>query len=378
LQRETAFKVNSKGLTTFIKKEAVFSISLLLAGATSLFSIPRLEYINFKVIFSLFNLMLLVKAFEELKIMDMAAVSILGKFRDSRMVSLSLIALTFFSSMLLTNDVALLTFVPLTLIIGRKTRFNCMETVIFQTLAANIGSSLTPMGNPQNLFLFSYYNMDAASFFSTVAPFVLMGMVFLVLVNFKIPASNLIFSLEDIQIGDKRKAAVYGMLFAAVILSVFNIVDYRIASVLTAASVIIMDRNLFREIDYFLLLTFVCFFIFIGNISNMQSVYLYMKSFLSGSARTYFSSILLSQVISNVPSAILLSGFTGNWREVLLGVNIGGMGTLIASLASVISSRLYANEHNGGGKYLLKFSIYNFAALLLFALINYFLLGLLA
>jgi Na+/H+ antiporter NhaD/arsenite permease-like protein len=378
LQRETAFEVNSKGLITFIKKEAVFSISLLLAGATSLFSIPRLEYINFKVIFSLFNLMLLVKAFEELKIMDMAAVSILGRFRNSRLVSLSLIALTFFSSMLLTNDVALLTFVPLTLIIARKTCFNCMETVIFQTLAANIGSSLTPMGNPQNLFLFSYYNMDAARFFSTVAPFVLMGMVFLVLVNFKIPASNLVFSLEDIQIGDKRKAAVYGMLFAVVILSVFNIIDYRIATLLTAVFTFIMDRNLFLEVDYFFLVTFVCFFIFIGNISNMQSVYLYMKSFLSGSARTYFSSILLSQVISNVPSAILLSGFTGNWREVLLGVNIGGMGTLIASLASVISSRLYANEHNGGGKYLLKFSIYNFAALLLFALINYFLLGLLA
>lgn len=369
LDRELSTIKHSEAFAAFIRKEAVFSISFLLAAATSLLSVPRIEYIDFKVILSLFNLMLLVKAFEKLRIMDIAAVNILRKFKSSRIVSLVLILLAFFSSMLITNDVALLTFVPLTLIIGKKAEFDSMETIIFQTLAANIGSSLTPMGNPQNLFLFTHYNMSLAQFFTTVGPFVMMGMLWLVVLNFKIPSSDLIFILEDIKMGNKRKAGAYFILFFIVILSVFRIIDFRIATALTVIITFIMDRDLFGKVDYFLLMTFICFFIFIGNISSMDFISTYLKAFLSSGPRTYFSSILLSQVISNVPCSILLSGFTDNWREVLLGVNIGGMGTLIASLASVISNKLYLNEHDDGGKYIMKFSLYNFGGLILFGII---------
>lgn len=354
----------------------VFSISLLLSAATSIVCIPKISYINFKTIFLLFNLMVLVKAFEELKIMDMAAVRILGRFRDSRKVSLVLIFLTFLSSMLLTNDVALLTFVPLTMVIGKKAHFNCMETIIFQTLAANIGSSLTPMGNPQNLYLFTRYNMSTVQFFSAVFPFVAMGMIFLILLNMKIHTSTLKFTLENIKIQNKKKAAAYGILLAIVILSVFNIIDYRIASILTIFFTFIYDRKLLEEVDYFLIMTFICFFIFIGNISSMDVVYTHIRAFLSSSTRTYFSSIILSQFISNVPAAILLSGFTNNWKEVLLGVDIGGMGTLVASLASLISYKLYMNHTDDAGNYLSKFSIYNLSSLVLFAALNFILLRL--
>lgn len=367
---------HSTGFISFIKREMVFSISLLLAVITSLISMPKLGYINFKTIFSLLNLMVLVKAFEELKIIDMAAVRILTKFKNSRMVSFALIFLTFFSSMLITNDVALLTFIPLTLVIGKMANFDCLKTIIFQTLAANIGSSLTPMGNPQNLFLFTRYNLSITQFFSTVTPFVLMGMIMLVLLNLKIPVSNLKFTLEDIKIKNIKNAVIYCILFIIVILSVVNIIDYRIASALTFIFIFMEDKNLFKKIDYFLIITFICFFIFIGNISGMKVIYTHIKAFLSSNARTYFSSIILSQFISNVPAAILVSGFTQSWRSVLLSVNIGGMGTLIASLASVISYKLYVNEYNDGNKYLLKFSIYNFSSLVLFALLNFVFWGL--
>jgi Na+/H+ antiporter NhaD/arsenite permease-like protein len=366
---------NVESIINTLKNEVVFTGALILAIGTSFISIPRLDYIDFKVLFSLFNLMLMVKAFEKLKIMDKLAVEILSKYKNSRMVSLILISLTFISSMFVTNDVALITFVPLTLIIGKKTKIEVIDIIIFQTLAANIGSSLTPMGNPQNLFLFSYYKLKAGAFFKITAPLVAIGAIWLFLINLRNKNISLDFQLNHIPIKDKKRAVIYGVLFFIIIMSVFNVIDYKLVSALTIIVVFFLDRELIMKVDYFLLFTFIGFFLFIGNVSNSTGIHSVMKYILGSEKKSYFAAILLSQVISNVPCAVLLAGFTENWREILLGVNIGGVGTLIASLASVISYKLYVADFPEKSKgYLKKFTIYNLISLVVFIIINYIIL----
>ncbi len=362
---------------TALKKDIVLTTSVVLALASCFISLPKAEYIGFKVLACLFNIMIIVKAFEELHLLDRVAARILNGCSDSRKVSLVLIVLSFFSSMLFTNDVALLTLVPLALTIGAKSGLDMLVTVILQTLAANIGSSLTPMGNPQNLYIFSYYKLNVGEFFMVAGAFAVLGLVWLVLLNRKGASVKLEVSLDLVDIKDKKLAILWGTVFFVIVLSVFNIVHYGIAFVLTALTAFLMNRKLLLKADYPLLVTFISLFIFIGNLSNIPMIDAFMKNLLSSGDSTYFASILTSQAISNVPSAILLSGFTPHWRELLLGVNVGGMGTIIASLASVISYKLYIGVYpENTGKYLVKFSLYNLASLALFTIFNYFFLKL--
>lgn len=367
-------KINHKftrSISEMFKKDIVFTISLILAVTSCFMYAPKLQYIDFKVLASLFNLMIVVKAFEELKLLDMFAISILNKCQNSRRVSLVLIMLCFFCSMLITNDVALLTFVPLTLIIGKKSNTPMAETVIFQTLAANIGSSLTPMGNPQNLFIFSHYGLTASQFFTTVILFAASGGIWLYLLNRRVKSINLDVTLKPVKIEDKLKAILWISLFFIITASILGVINYKLALLLTLLTALLLDKRLLAKIDYLLLATFICFFIFIGNVSNIAAVSTYMSEHLKGTYSLYFGSILLSQFISNVPSAILLSKFTTAWKPLLLGVNIGGMGTIIASLASVISYKLFVRDNpNESKNYMIKFSIYNILGLIVFTLVN--------
>lgn len=357
------------------KKDIVFTIALVLAVASCFLYTPKLQYIDFKVIFSLFNLMLVVKAFEELKILDKVAIKIVNKYNNYRKISLVLILLCFFSSMLITNDVALITFVPLTLIISSKTKVQMIDTIIFQTLAANIGSSLTPMGNPQNLFIFSHYGLAPQQFFAAVGVFVIVGGVWLYVLNRKIKNKALEVKLESVKLSNKREGLVWAAVFCFITASILGFVSYMVAFTVTILAVLILNKSLLTKIDYLLLVTFVCFFIFIGNISNVDSIYSYMSKHLNSQASVYLSSLFSSQFISNVPAAILLSNFTDNWKPLLMGVNIGGMGTIIASLASVISYKLYIKDNFQAGKqYMLKFTVYNFVGLILLGSFGYVLL----
>jgi Na+/H+ antiporter NhaD/arsenite permease-like protein len=248
--------------------------------------------------------------------------------------------------------------------------------IIFQTLAANIGSSLTPMGNPQNLFLFTFYNLTAAQFFKLLLPFALLGALWLVLLNRMISKLSFHLQLNQVPIKNKGQALLFGILFVAIIISIFNLISYIAAFLLTIAAALFIDRGLLKKVDFFLLATFVCFFIFIGNISHIQLINKYLSYLLGSGDKSFFTSIILSQFISNVPASLLLANFTGNWKEVLLGVNIGGMGTLIASLASLISYKLFVNEagSESSSAYLFKFTLYNIFGLCLFTAMNFVLL----
>lgn len=356
-----------------LRQEPLFLITLLLSVLTAFWSAPRWLAIDWKVILSLFNLMVVLLAMEDLRVLDTVSVQLLRRYRQERVVSLALVALTFCSSMLITNDVALLTFVPLAIVVARRAGFNPCFLVILQTLAANLGSSLTPMGNPQNLFLYARFQIGTGRFLLTTAPMVLLGALWLLLLSYRIPRRELQFDLERVTVTDQRCLVVYALLFLAVLLSILRVLPYQLASVLTIGVVLFWDRRLLPRVDYFLLGTFICFFLFIDNLTRIPAISSYMRSLLATPGRTYLTGALLSQGISNVPSAIMLAGFTPHWPALLLGVNIGGMGTLIASLASVISYRLYAKAYPEN-RYLSRFHLLSLVSLLLLGSITYLLI----
>ena len=354
----------------FLKKECVIVIAVTLAILSSFISIPKLSYIDFKVLILLFNLMVVVAAFKELKVLDSIAIGLLKKCNTYTSISLALVFITFISSMIVTNDVALITFVPLSIVIARKANINVLKIVIFQTLAANLGSSFTPMGNPQNLFIYSFYNLSPIDFFKITLPIVILAVLFLVLLVFKDKKMNLSLDLEDVKIDNKRDVYLFGGLFLIILLSVFHVIDYKVTFLITIVMVLILNKKLFSQVDYSLLITFIGFFIFVGNISTMDVVKNFMEGILNSPKSTFLASVLSSQVISNVPATMLLSGFTNHFKELLLGVNIGGMGTLIASLASVISYKIYASEF-GNDNYMKSFTFYNILGLIIFVPIAY-------
>lgn len=359
----------------FVKKECVLVIAVTLAILSSFISIPKLSYIDFKVLILLFNLMVVVAAFKELKFLDSIAIGLLKKCNTYTSISLALVFITFISSMIVTNDVALITFVPLSIVIARKANINVLKIVIFQTLAANLGSSFTPMGNPQNLYIYSFYNLSPIDFFKITLPIVILAVLFLVLLVFKDKKMNLSLDLEDVKIDNKRDVYLFGGLFLIILLSVFHVIDYKVTFLITIVMVLILNKKLFSQVDYSLLITFIGFFIFVGNISTMDVVKNFMEGILNSPKSTFLASVLSSQVISNVPATMLLSGFTDHFKELLLGVNIGGMGTLIASLASVISYKIYASEF-GNYNYMKSFTFYNILGLIIFVPIAYIFIAL--
>lgn len=354
----------------FLKKECVLVIAVTLAILSSFISIPKMSYIDFNVLILLFNLMVVVAAFKELKVLDSIAIGLLKKCNTYTSISLALVFITFISSMIVTNDVALITFVPLSIVIVRKANINVLKIVVFQTLAANLGSSFTPMGNPQNLFIYSFYNLSPIDFFKITLPIVVLAVLFLVLLVFKDKKMNLSLDLEDVKIDNKRDVYLFGGLFLIILLSVFHVIDYKVTFLITIVMVLILNKKLFSQVDYSLLITFIGFFIFVGNISTMDVVKNFMEGILNSPKSTFLASVLSSQVISNVPATMLLSGFTDHFKELLLGVNIGGMGTLIASLASVISYKIYASEF-GNDNYMKSFTFYNILGLIIFVPIAY-------
>lgn len=359
-------------LKQFLKQETVLCVALALAAVSSLFQRPKLEYIDFAVLSILLSLMLVVAGLKSVSFLDWTARELLKRCASWRSVVLALVGVTYVSSMFVTNDVALITFVPLALIIGRALKRDVARVIILQTLAANLGSMVTPPGNPQNLFLYAHYHYTAASFFAVMAVPGLLSIIYLGLLIWR--GRNEALTLE---LPQQAKPAFWQTvlllaLLALNIAAVLHWVDKTLALGITVAYVLLKQRRLLLEVDYSLLVTFVGFFIFIGNISH-TSLALYLKQSLLGTAAgTYVAGVLASQFISNVPAAMLLAGLTTEADALLLGVNIGGLGTLIASMASVISYKLFVAEHPyQAGTYLRTFLYYNFAGLVLLGALTY-------
>lgn len=264
--------------------------------------------------------------------------------------------------MFITNDVSLITFVPFAVMLLTASGMTelLIPVIALQTIAANLGSMLTPIGNPQNLYLYSGFHIPIQEFLLLMLPLTIISALLLVaaIMLLKNKPIDTDTSVPDSHLDGYAHLIAYLILFLVCIACVIHIIEYHIMLIITAVVIFLCDRKLFTKVDYFLLLTFVCFFIFIGNMERIPAVSSLMSRLITG--HEAFAGIVLSQVISNVPAAILLSGFTGNYSALLYGVNIGGLGTLIASLASIISYRGYCTAPNARkGKYILVFTIYN-------------------
>ena len=362
-------------LKQFFKQETVLCVAVLLACATSFVERPRLEYIDFAVLSILLSLMLVVAGLKSVSFLDWVALKLLQRCARWRSVVLSLVGVTYVSSMFVTNDVALITFVPLALIIGKRLQRDVARLIILQTLAANLGSMVTPPGNPQNLFLYSHYHYTASSFFAVMAVPGLLSVLFLGLLIWRGRNERLTFELPEPNKPDMLQTALLLLLLALNIAAVLHWLDKTVALLITVAFVLLKQRRLLLMVDYSLLITFVGFFVFLGNISH-TNLAIYLKQTLLGTAAgTYLAGVVASQFISNVPAAMLLAGLTSKADALLLGVNIGGLGTLIASMASVISYKLFVAEHPyQAGIYLRTFLYYNFAGLALLGSLTYLLL----
>ena len=346
-------------------------IAVILAAVSSLYSRPQLAYIDFDVLAILLSLMLVVAELKEIRFLDWLAVELLNKCRSKRQLELVLLAVTYVSSMFVTNDVALLTFVPLALVIGKTLKMDMERIIILQTLAANLGSMLTPPGNPQNLFLYAHYAYTAGSFFAVMAVPGIISLAYLLLLLFH--GKDSVLKLELPKLQQPPKGIL--LLFLGLLLLNIGAVLHWFDKLWTAGVVALCDRRRLLAVDYSLLLTFAGFFIFIGNISHSPAVSYLQQSLMGSAAGTYFTGLLASQFLSNVPAAMLLAGLTKEADALLLGVNIGGLGTMIASMASVISYKLYAAEHpSQAGKYVRTFLYYNFLGLLLIGGAVYFLM----
>lgn len=355
-------------IIAFFKKETVLCIAAVLAAGSMCFVPPDrgyLEYPDYRVLALLFGLMLVVAGLQGIGLFRYLGSRFLERIRDTRQLGFLLMALCFFSSMFITNDVALITFVPFAVMTlemaGQSKRL--IHVVVLQTIAANLGSMLTPIGNPQNLYLYTRFELSMGDFLRYMLPLALLSLVLLT-AAVALPGREALAAArsERAQAPDGRKLAVYILLFLVCLACVLRLLTWPVMLTVLVVTVLFVDRKLFGKVDYFLLLTFLCFFLFIGNAGRIPAVSAMLRELIEG--RELPVGVALSQVISNVPAAILLSGFTDSARALLYGVNIGGLGTLIASLASVISYRLYGNSQGARkGAYLKAFTLYNAAFL---------------
>ena len=353
------------------KKNAVMFIAFLAALITSFFVPPDAEYLgyfDFRTLTCLFCVLAVVCALKNINFFYMLARKIIRLFKNTRMSILALVYITFLGSMLIANDMALLTFLPLgyyVLASTNKKKYMAF-TFIIQNIAANLGGMLTPFGNPQNLYLYSKYEIDNFEFIGIMAPAFTLSVVLITLCCFIfVRKEPLLISDEKLRLEPKR-TLLYLALFALSIVIVFRGIPYWMGLIVVPPVLIFADRKALKAVDYGLLFTFVFFFVFAGNMARIGAVRDLFSFLLEKS--TLIFSILSCQVISNVPSAILLSQFTGNYQELLVGVNIGGVGTLISSLASLITFREYV-KHNPGktGYYIAMFSAFNFGFLIILA-----------
>ncbi|MBO4939800.1 MAG: citrate transporter [Clostridia bacterium] len=367
-------------ILSFIKSNVVLCVAILAAVFTAMLVPPDsayLEYFDFKTLTCLFCVLAVVCAFKNIRFFFFLAQKIVTMFKNVRACILALAYVTFIGSMLIANDMALLTFLPLGyLVLSTTGKHKYMAfTFIMQNIAANLGGMLTPFGNPQNLYLYTKFNIPTGEFMGIMAaPFVL-SVALITLCCFLFVKKESLEITEEKIVLPKWRTVVYLLLFILSIVIVFRIIPFVIGLIVITIALLFLDRDALKKVDYSLLFTFVAFFIFAGNMSRIQAVK-DLFGFLMHE-NPLLVSILSCQVISNVPSAILLSQFTTNYAPLLLGVNIGGVGTLISSLASLITFREYTSHYpEKTGKYVALFSAFNFGFLIILTVVQSLILGL--
>ena len=363
-----------------LKKDVVLTIAILLALLSSLFVHPDKQYINYidyRTLILLFCLMSVMAGLRKIELFDRVAATLVSRCTNEGQLIILLVVVVFFTSMIITNDVALLTFVPFTIsvlnILHPNVKNRWMITlIVMETIAANLGSMLTPVGNPQNLYLYNVSGMSMGGFLLIMLPYSVLSLVMLIIwiiirCNSKSTNIDRNIKLGDIRntnseiaynSRDKRIIGMYFFLFILCIMTVVKIISFYITFVILLVCILIFDRDTLKNVDYSLIFTFTGFFIFIGNIGRIPVFRDFLQGFISG--KEMITAVLCSQIMSNVPAALLLTGFTDNIRMLIIGTNLGGLGTLIASMASLISFKFIQREDkNVNGTYIATFTVAN-------------------
>lgn len=347
----------------FVKKEAVLCIAVLLAVISMFFVPPNVgyaDYIDWDTLALLFSLMAVMKGFQRAGLFDYLANKLLKRANTSKKLMAVLVFAPFFLSMVVTNDVSLITFVPFALIVLKSAGLHrlILPTVVLQTLAANLGSMLTPIGNPQNLYLYNASGMSFGELVLTMLPYVALSGIGLLVAVLLFKSSP----VGEVEVQTELKGAFAlswpAVFFVCALLGLFDVIPTIAVAAAVLLFLLVADRKTLAKIDYSLLGTFVALFIFIGNMGNIQAFRTFLSSVIEGNE--VIVAVLASQVISNVPAALLLSGFSAEWPALVVGCNIGGLGTLIASMASLISYKSIAREcPERRGAYIVQFTIFN-------------------
>ncbi len=360
-----------KTILGWCKKETVLSVAIVLAIISSFFVHPDekyLGYIDFRTLAILFCLMSVMAGLQQIGVFRFVAEKLLQKVNHMRGLVFILIMLCFFSSMLITNDVALITFVPFTFIVLQmicpsNAEKLILPVVVMQTIAANLGSMLTPIGNPQNLYLYGQTSMGLGEFIWLMLPLTVLSFVLLagwtLLFPYKGEMKVEFVLKEKTSIASyKKQIAVYGILFVLSLLVVAHVLPYPVVLAVSIIAVFLVDKKVLGKVDYSLLFTFIGFFVFIGNMGRVPAFNKLLQEVIVGNE--VLTSVVSSQFISNVPAALLLSGFTNKYELLIVGTNLGGLGTIIASMASLISFKYIGKNYKHlRGKYLLYFTIAN-------------------
>nr|WP_143452974.1 SLC13 family permease [Lachnospira pectinoschiza] len=349
-----------------------------------------IDYIDFRSLGILWGLMIIIQGFKKNNLFDMLANKLISKFSKAWQLMAILVFICFFLSMFITNDVALITFVPIAIMILRRANLEnvMIPIIVLQTIAANLGSMLTPIGNPQNLYMYGLTGLSLIDFCKIMLPYSVMSFILLVIAIFFVNKRH--YSLykleksvdknpdleksvdknsnleetakkEEIKTANALKIGevlAFSLLFIIALLTVGRLIPYYIFVGIVLVAGLVLDRKLIAKADYILLLTFIGFFIFTGNMGRIPFIKDFLENVMANSE--FIISLITSQFISNVPATLMLSGFTANYKELIIGVNVGGLGTLIASMASLISYKAYTKEYKENtGKYIKTFTVYN-------------------
>ncbi len=363
----------------FFYRNPVLCLAGLLAAGSAILVPPDvqyLEYLDLRTLTCLFCTLAVICALQDVHFFTILAERLVKLTGNLRTAVLSLVIITFLGSMVLANDMALLTFLPLgyTVLTSTGNKKYMAPVFILQNISANLGGMLTPFGNPQNLYLYSHFSIPAGEFMKIMFPPFLLAVLMLIACCLFFPARALTLSVQTQGRLLRKRNLFYLILFAFSVAIVFRLFPYWIGLIIVPVSLFFADRRALREVDYGLLFTFVFFFIFAGNLSRVDAVRDVLSSLMA--KEPLLVSVASSQIISNVPTAVLLSNFTTDYAPLLVGVNLGGTGTLIASLASLITFRKYRKYAPGTTvKYFLLFSAFNFAFLFLLTAVEYWLLS---
>ncbi len=378
-----------KKIVEFIKKETVLTAAMVLAVLSAVMVPPDREYIgyiDFRTLAILFCLMTVMAGLQKQGIFHRIAKILLQHTHNVIALAEVLVLMCFFFSMLITNDVALITFVPFTFTVLRLSgeeavRKLAVPVIVLQTIAANLGSMLTPIGNPQNLYLYGKIQVSPGAFILLMLPYSAVSLLLLIICtavaakHCDIAVRDVAGALQEEDIGQEKGGwrrylpVFYLLFFLLCLVTVAHVIPYPVTFCIVVLTVCILDRSTIGRVDYSLLLTFVGFFIFIGNMGRMPAFCAFLQKIIGG--REVLTAVVVSQVISNVPAALLLSGFTENIKALIVGTNLGGLGTLIASMASLISYKQVVRQIPGEKKrYFGWFTLVNIGFLVILVLVN--------